>query len=110
MDNKYSITVRSLLKSKTKHYSELAVQRYDNMDIHELNRWIRAMMTDCNIDINNHPDLFPDVNEFDIARMFGKITEALSVLEQEYNSNTVTLKILNAYVTVQVVFPKEELT
>ena len=106
MDNKYSITVRSLLGNKTEHCNELAVQRYDNMDIHELNRWIRAMMTDCNIDINNHPDLFSDVNEFDIARMFG----ALSVLEQEHNSNTVTLKILNAYVTVQVIFPKEEST
>lgn len=110
MDNRYSITVRSLLKNKSEHCNELAVQRYDNMDSHELNRWIREMMTECNIDINNHPDLFPDVNEFDIARMFGAITEMLSVLEQERNSNSVTLKILNAYVTVQVIFPKEEST
>lgn len=109
MANKYDITVRSLLENKTKHCNDLVAQRYV-MDIHELNRWIQAMMTDCNIDINNHPDLFPDVNEFDIARMFSKITEALSVLEQEHNSNTVTLKILNAYVTVQVIFPKEETT
>lgn len=106
MDNRYSITVRSLLGNKTEHCNELAVQRYDNMDIHELNRWIREMMTECNIDINNHPDLFPDVNEFDIVRMFSAITETLSVLEQEHNSNTVTLKILNAYVTVQVIFSK----
>lgn len=110
MDNKYNITVRSLLENKTEHCNELAVQRYDNMDSHELNRWIREMMIECNIDINNHPDLFPDVNEFDIARMFGAITEMLSVLEQERNSNSVTLKILNAYVTVQVIFPKEEST
>lgn len=33
MDNKYSITVRSLLGNKTEHCNELAVQRYDNMDI-----------------------------------------------------------------------------
>lgn len=110
MDNRYDITVRSLLENKTEHCNELVVQRYENMDIHELNCWIREMMTECNIDINNHPDLFPDVNEFDIARMFGAITETLSVLEQEHNSNSVTLKILNAYVTVQVVFPKEEST
>lgn len=109
MANKYDITVRSLLENKTKHCNDLITRRYV-MDIHELNRWIRAMMTDCNIDINNHPDLFPDVNEFDIARMFGKITETLSVLEQEHNSNPVTLKILNAYVAVQVIFPKEETT
>lgn len=107
MDNRYNITVRSLLKTKTEHCNELAVQRYDNMDSHELNRWIREMMTECNIDINNHPDLFSDVNEFDIVRMFSAITETLSVLEQEHNSNSVTLKILNAYVTVQVIFPKE---
>ena len=110
MANRYYITVRSLLGNKTKHCIELAVRRYVMDDIHELNRWIREMMTDCNIDINNHPDLFPDVNEFDIARMFGAITETLSVLEQEHNSNTVTLKILNAYVTVQVIFPEEEST
>ena len=110
MDNKYSITVRSLLGNKTEHYNELAVQRYDNMDIHELNRWIRGMLVECNIDISNHPDLFPDVNEFDVVEMFGKITETLSALEQEGNSNSVTLKILNAYVTVQVIFPKEEST
>lgn len=110
MDNKYSITVRSLLETNTKNCNELAVQRYDNMDIHELNRWIRAMMTDCNIDVNNHPDLFPDVNEFDIVRMFGAITEVLAIAEQEHNSNPVTLKILNAYVTVQVIFPKEKST
>lgn len=110
MANRYDITVRLLFGNKTEHCNELAVRRYANMDIHELNRWIRAMMTDCNIDINNHPDLFPDVNEFDIARMFGAITETLSVLEQEHNSNTVTLKILNAYVTVQVIFPEEEST
>lgn len=110
MANKYSITVRLLLENKIKHCDELVVQRYDNMDIHELNRWIRAMMTDCNIDINNHPDLFPDVNEFDIVRMFGAITETLSVLEQEHNPNTMTLKILNAYVTVQVIFSEEEST
>lgn len=109
MANKYDITVRSLLENKTKHCNDLITRRYV-MDIHELNRWIRAMMTDCNIDINNHPDLFPDVNEFDIARMFSKITETLSVLEQEHNSNSVTLKILNAYVAVQVIFPKEETT
>lgn len=110
MDNKYSITVRSLLGNKTEHCNELAVQRYDNMDIHELNRWVRGMLTECNIDISNHPDLFPDVNEFDVVEMFGKITETLSVLEQEGNSNSVTLKILNAYVTVQVIFPEEEST
>lgn len=110
MANKYSITVRSLFENKIKHCDELAVQRYDNMDIHELNRWIRAMMTDCNIDINNHPDLFPDVNEFDIARMFGAITEVLGIAEQEHNPNSVTLKILNAYVTVQVIFPEDEAT
>lgn len=110
MDNRYTITVRSLLGNKTEHCNELAVQRYDNMDIHELNCWIRAMMTDCNIDINNHPDLFPDVNELDIVRIFSAIVETLSVLEQEGNSNSVTLKILNAYVTVQVIFPKEEST
>ena len=110
MDNKYSITVRSLLGNKTEHCNELAVQRYDNMDIHELNRWVRGMLAECNIDISNHPDLFPDVNEFDVVEMFGKITETLSALEQEHNSNSVTLKILNAYVTVQVIFPKEEST
>ena len=110
MANRYDITVRSLLENKTKHCNELAVRRYENMDIHELNRWIRIMMTDCNIDINNHPDLFPDVTEFDIVRMFSAITETLSVLEQEHNSNTVTLKILNAYVTVQVIFSEEEST
>lgn len=110
MANKYDITVRSLLGNKTEHCNELAVRRYENMDIHELNRWIRMMMTDCNIDINNHPNLFPDVTEFDIVRMFGAITETLSVLEQEHNSNTVTLKILNAYVTVQVIFSEEEST
>ena len=100
MDNRYDITVRSLLENKTKHCNELVVQRYNNMDSHELNCWIREMMTECNIDINNHPDLFPEVNEFDIVRMFSAITETLSVLEQECNSNSVTLKILNAYVTV----------
>ncbi len=110
MANRYDITVRSLLKNKTKHCSELAVRRYENMDIHELNRWIQEMMTDCNIDINNHPDLFPDVTEFDIARMFGAITETLSVLEQEHNSNSVTLRFLNAYVAVQVIFSEEEST
>ena len=110
MDNRYDITVRSLLRNKTERCNELAVQRYDNMDSHELNRWIREMMTECNIDINNHPDLFPEVNEFDIVRMFGAITETLSVLEQERNSNSMTLKILNAYVTVQVIFPEEEST
>ena len=110
MANKYDITVRSLLGNKTEHCNELAVRRYENMDIHELNRWIRMMMTDCNIDINNHPNLFPDVTEFDIVRMFGAITETLSVLEQEHNPNTVTLKILNSYVTVQVIFPEEEST
>ena len=110
MANRYDITVRSLLVNKTEHCNELAVRRYENMDIHELNRWIRMMMTDCNIDINNHPNLFPDVTEFDIVRMFGAITETLSVLEQEHNPNSVTLKILNSYVTVQVIFPKEEST
>lgn len=110
MANRYDITVRSLLGDKTKHCIELAVQRYVMDDIHELNRWIRAMMIDCNIDINNHPDLFPDVNEFDIVRMFGAITEVLGIAEQEHNPNSVTLKILNAYVTVQVIFPKEEST
>jgi hypothetical protein len=110
MANRYDITVRSLLGNKTEHCNELAVRRYANMDIHELNHWIQAMMTDCNIYINNHPDLFPDVNEFDIVRMFSKITETLSVLEQEHNPNSVTLKILNSYVTVQVIFPKEEST
>lgn len=110
MANRYDITVRSLLGDKTEHCIELAVRRYANMDNHELNRWIRAMMTDCNIDINNHPDLFPDVNEFDIARMFGAITEVIRIAEQEHNPNSVTLKILNAYVTVQVIFPEEELT
>lgn len=110
MANRYDITVWSLLGNKTEHCNELAVRRYANMDIHELNRWIRAMMTDCNIDINNHPDLFPDVNEFDIARMFGAITEVLGIAEQERNPNSVTLKILNAYVTVQVIFPEGEST
>ena len=110
MANRYDITVRSLLGDKTEHCNELAVQRYVMDDIHELNRWIRAMMTDCNIDINNHPDLFPDVNEFDIARMFGAITEVIGIAEQEHNPNSVTLKILNAYVTVQVIFPDEEAT
>nr|DAT93720.1 MAG TPA: hypothetical protein [Caudoviricetes sp.] len=110
MANRYDITVWSLLGNKTEHCNELAVRRYENMDIHELNRWIRIMMTDCNIDINNHPDLFPDVTEFDIARMFGAITETLSVLEQEHNSNSVTLRILNAYVAVQVIFPEGEST
>lgn len=110
MANRYDITVRSLLGNKTEHCNELAVRRYANMDIHELNRWIRAMMTDCNIDINNHPDLFPDVNEFDIARMFGAITEVLGIAEQERNPNSVTLKILNAYVTVQVIFLEGEST
>lgn len=109
MANKYDITVRSLLENKTEHCNDLIARRYV-MDIHELNRWIRIMMTDCNIDINNHPNLFPDVTEFDIARMFGAITETLSVLEQEHNSNAVTLKILNAYVTVQVIFSEEETT
>ena len=110
MDNKYEITVRSLLENKTEHCNELAIQRYNIMDVYELNCWIREMMTECNIDINNHPDLFPDVNEFDIVRMFGAIAETLSALEQDRNSNSVTLKILNAYVTVQVIFPKEEST
>ena len=109
MDNRYDITVRSLLENKTEHCNDLIARRYV-MDIHELNRWIKIMMTDCNIDINNHPDLSPDVNEFDIARMFGAITEVIGIAEQEHNSNTVTLKILNAYVTVQVIFPKEEST
>ena len=109
MANKYDITVRSLLENKTEHCHDLIARRYV-MDIHELNRWIKIMMTDCNIDINNHPDLFPDVTEFDIARMFGAITETLSVLEQEHNSNPITLKILNAYVTVQVIFSEEETT
>lgn len=110
MANKYNITVRSLLGNKTEHCNELAVRRYANMDFHELNRWIRTMMTDCNIGINNHPDLFPDVNEFDIARMFGAITEVIGIAEQEHNPNPVTLKILNSYVTVQVIFPEEEST
>lgn len=110
MANRYDITVRSLLENKTEHCNELAVQRYANMDIHELNRWIRAMMTDCNIDIHNHPDLFPDVTEFNIARMFGAITEVIGIAEQEHNPNSVTLKILNAYVTVQVIFPEGEST
>ena len=109
MNNKYDITVRSLLEDKTKHCSNLLSRRYV-MDIHELNRWIRVMMADCNMDINNYPNLFPDVNELDIARMFDKITETLSVLEQEHNSNSVTLRILNAYVAVQVIFPEEEST
>lgn len=110
MDNRYDITVRSLLRNKNEQCNELAVQRYNNMDSHELNCWIREMMTECNIDINNYPDLFPEVNEFDIVRMFSAITETLSVLEQEHNSNSVTLKILNAYVTIQVIFPEEEST
>ena len=110
MANRYDITVRSLLKNKTKHCSELAVRRYENMDIHELNRWIQETMIDCNIDINNHPDLFPDVTEFDIARMFGAITEVLGIAEQKHNPNSVTLKFLNAYVTVQVIFPEGEST
>lgn len=110
MANRYDITVRSLLGNKTEHCNELAVQGYYNMDRYELNCWIREMMTECNIDINNNPDLFPDVNEFDIVRMFGAIAETLSALEQDHNSNSVTLKILNAYVTVQVIFPKEEST
>lgn len=110
MVNRYDITVRSLFGNKTEHCNELAVRRYVNMDIHELNRWIRETMTGYINDINNHPDLFPDVNEFDIVRMFGAITETLSVLEQEGNSNSVTLKFLNAYVTVQVIFPEEEST
>ena len=110
MANRYNITVRSLLENKTKHCNDLVAQRYAMDDIHELNRWIREMMTDCVIDIDNHPDLFPDVNEFDIVRMFSKITETLSVLEQEHNPNSVTLKILNAYVTVQVIFPEGEST
>lgn len=110
MDNKYDITVRSLLRNKTECCNELAVQGYYNMDRCELNCWIREMMTECNIDINNNPDLFPDVNEFDIVRMFGAIAETIETLEKEHNSNSVTLKILNAYVTVQVVFPKEEST
>lgn len=108
MANRYDITVRSLFENKIEHCNELAVRRYANMDIHELNRWICETMTDCNNDINNHPDLFPVVTEFDIVRMFSKITETLSVLEQEHNPNSVTLKILNSYVTVQVIFPKEE--
>ncbi len=110
MANKYDITVRSLLENKTKHCSDLLSRRYENMDIHELNRWIRVMKADCNMDINNYPNLFPEVNELDIARMFDKITETLSVLEQEHNSNSVTLRILNAYVTVQVIFPEGEST
>lgn len=109
MANKYDITVRSLLEDKTKHCSDLLSRRYV-MDVHELNRWIRVMMADCNMDINNYPDLFPEVSELDIARMFNKITETLSVLEQGHNSNSVTLRILNAYVTVQVIFPEGKST
>lgn len=110
-ENKYDITVRTLLEDKVNHnLSELTTRRYPNMDVHELNRWIREMMMGCNIAINNHPDLFPDVNELDIARMFGEITETLSALEKEHSSESATLKILNTYVTVQVIYPQEELT
>lgn len=110
MANRYDITVRSLFGNKTEHCNELAVRRYVNMDIHELNRWIRETMTGCINDINNYPDLFPDVNEFDIVRMFGTITEVLGIAEQKHNPNSVTLKFLNAYVTVQVIFPEGEST
>ena len=108
MANKYSITVRSLLKNDSKP-DELVVQRYI-MDANEANQWISQTMAECKavLCFGEHPN--QEDTEDEITAQFNEIVEAINALEQAHETKSLTFKVLKSYVTVQVIFPEKEST
>lgn len=109
MDNRYDITLRSLFKSDGKP-DELVACQFTNMTADAVNQWIQKLMNECIFVLKTENNLGFEATEEEIMESFNRLVEIINETEQAHNPNSVTCKIFNYYVTVQVIFPKEEST
>lgn len=103
---KYSVTIRSLLKNANKP-DELIAETHE-MSASELSLWLSQTMAECKAVLQTYPE--PNLTEENITEQFNALVGAVNILEQKHDSRSLTFKILKAYITVQVIFPKEEST
>lgn len=108
-ENKYDVAVRSILRNADKP-DELVVQRFESMTADEVKLWVWQTATECKAVLNwgEYPD--PNVTEEEITRQFNEVISAVDAFEKSHETKSMTFKIMNGYVTVQVIYPKEKST
>lgn len=112
MANRYDITVRAFYEAgdEAEKISEMSVERWDNLSAQETSVLIQQMLNNCIADYRAGYCLDPDATEESIVDNFNELTQTLFDLEQSHDEQSVTFKILHGFITVQVIYPKEEST
>ena len=82
-------------------------QRWDSLTAVGANMVIQQMLNAC-IAEYRAGHCFDNATEENIVEQFDGLAQTLFDLEQHYNEQSVTLKILDIFITVQVIFLKEE--
>lgn len=105
MANRYDITVRSF--SDSEGVTAINVQRLDNLTAEGISVIIQQMLANCVAEYRagNCPD--PNATEESIFDDFDELMQTLFKLEQSHNEQSMTFKILDTFITVQVIFAEE---
>lgn len=110
---KYDITVRRFLVGQnmdTTNVHNLFIKRYDGMTAEEASEWIQRWLAGSIAQYREGIIPFAISKEQDIVDEFYKIIEIINDLEKRRVVESITLKVLDSYVTVQVIFSEEEST
>lgn len=108
---KYDITVRRFLEGQNTdatNVHNLFIKRYDGMTAEEATEWIQRWLAGSIAQYREGIIPFAISKEQDIVHEFYKIVETINDLEERHVVESTTLKVLDSYVTVQVIFPDEE--
>lgn len=109
----YDITVRRFLTEQNTdatNVRNLFIKRYDGMTAEEATEWIQRWVAVSIAQYREGIISFAISKEQDIVHEFYKIVETINNLEEHHVVESTTLKVLDSYVTVQVIFPEEEST
>lgn len=110
---KYDITVRRFLEGQNTdatNVHNLFIKRYDGMTAEEATEWIQRWLAGSIAQYREGIIPFAISKEQDIVHEFYKIVETINDLEERHVVESTTLKVLDSYVTVQVIFPEDEAT
>lgn len=80
------------------------------MTAEEATEWIQRWLAGSIAQYREGIIPFAISKEQDIVHEFYKIVEIINDLEERHVVESATLKVLDSYVTVQVIFPDEEAT
>lgn len=109
----YDITVRRFLTGQNTdatNVHNLFIKRYDGMTAEEASEWIQRWLAGSIAQYREGIIPFAISKEQDIVDEFYKIIETINDLEEHHVVESTTLKVLDSYVTVQVIFPEGEST